>query len=74
MTMLSCEHTCTAWSTERIGNKAVGKLHTVCCYTVKVGCLDITIVITAHHLRCVVVSHYIYYIILLFLFLFLFGT
>lgn len=62
-TVLACQHTGTAGSTEGIRHKTVGKLYTIGCDTIQIGSMYITTVITAHHLSGVVVGHDIHNII-----------
>ena len=61
--MLSGKHTGTARSGKRVGHKAIYKFDSVVGDTVQIRSLHITLVITAHHLCCMIVSHNVYNII-----------
>lgn len=73
MAVLTRQHTGTARSTERIGYKTVGELDTIVGDTVQIRCFDIPRIVTAHHLRRVVICHDIHDVVL-FGRCFLFGT
>ena len=71
MTMLSCQHTGSTGTAQRIGNKAVGESHTFFGYSVDIGRLNKTIVVCTNRLKGMVVTHNIDHVHWLFCFLWL---
>ena len=71
MTEFSRQHASPAGTAERISDKTVGKSHPLTRYTVEMGSLYKTRIITTHHLGRMVVGHDIYdiqqFLLLLFL-------
>ena len=63
MAVLSGKHTGTARSGKRIGHKAIDELDSVVGNAVQIRGLHITLVITAHHLCCMIIRHDIHNII-----------
>ena len=57
MAVLTSEHAGTAWTTDRVGYKAVGETYTLVGYAVNVGCLDVALVVGTNGLIRVVVTH-----------------
>jgi len=55
--VLSCQETGSGGTAEGIGDKGIGESYAVIGNTVKIRSMDMTIVETAHHLGCVVISH-----------------
>ena len=72
--MLTGNHTGTAWTTQRISNKTIGKAYTIIGYTIQIRSLHITGIITTHHLSRMIIRHNIYNIIWFCFFLFLLLT
>ena len=60
--VLAGEHACARWPRERVGHEAAREAHAVGGYAVQVWRLHVARVVARHHLRRVVVGHYIYYV------------
>ena len=67
--MFSSKHTSPTGTTQRVGHKTVGKTHTFVCNPVQIGGFHIARVITAHHLRRMVIGHDVHNVVLLLLLL-----
>lgn len=63
--MFSGQHTGTTGTTQRVGHKTIGETYTFIGNPVQIGRFHVACVITAHHLRRMVIGHDIHNVVLL---------